>query len=60
MLCYLVSYLGREELAHGIIKSYLSAVKYLHISYGFPCPFDTPTPKLDLIEALRSPEESKG
>ena len=39
-------YLGEEGLA---IKSYLSAVRYLQISYGFPSPFNVPMPCLELI-----------
>ena len=49
ILCYFVSYLRSEGLAHTTIKNYLAAVRNLQISYGFPSPFDSPTPKLDQI-----------
>ena len=49
ILCYFVSYLGEAGLAYSTIKSYLSAIRYLQISYGFPSPFDIPMPRLDLI-----------
>ena len=49
LLRYFVSYLGKEGLAHSKIKNYLAAIRNLQISYGFPSPFDTPTPKLDQI-----------
>ena len=49
LLCYYVSYLGREGLAYSTIKGYLSALRNLQITYGFPSPFDTPMPKLDQI-----------
>ena len=49
LLCYYVSYLGREGLAFSTIKGYLSALRNLQITYGFASPFDTPMPKLDQI-----------
>ncbi len=49
LLCYFASYLGREGLAFSTIKGYLSAVRNLQITYGFPSPFDTPTPKLNQL-----------
>ena len=49
ILCYYVAFLGREGLAHSTIKGYLSALRNLQITYGFPSPFDSPMPKLDQI-----------
>ena len=49
LLCYFVSHLGKRGLAVGTIKSYLAAVRNLQIGYGYPSPFDTSMPQLDMI-----------
>ena len=49
ILCYFVSYLGREGLAFSTIKGYLSAMRNLQITYSFASPFNTPMPKLNQI-----------
>ena len=48
-MCYFVSYLGERNLSHSTIKSYLAAIRNLHIDYGFPSPFDTKIPRLDMV-----------
>ena len=44
VLCFYVSHLADEGLAHTTIKSYLSACRHLHISHGYsePCIGDMP------------------
>ena len=44
VLCFYVSHLADEVLAHTTIKSYLSACRHLHISHGYsePCIGDMP------------------
>ena len=60
-LCYFITHLGEEGLAHGTIKSYLSAVRYLQISYGFPSPFEVPMPRLELIlRGIKSTQAKQG
>ena len=49
-LCYFISALARDGLAYSTIKSYLSAVRYLHILHNLPEPRSIPMPKLSLVE----------
>ena len=46
-LCRFVGYLAKEGLAHQTMKCYLSAVRHLQISGGFPDPFQQALPKLE-------------
>ena len=53
--------MGNAGLRHGTIKSYLSAVRYLQISYGLPNPFDQPMPRLDLVmRGIKSAQGKQG
>jgi len=36
LLCYFVAFLGQQGLAHSMICTYLSGVRQLQISHGFP------------------------
>ena len=49
ILCFFVSYLGKNGLAYSTIKGYLAAVRNLQIGYGWPCPAATPMPKLEQV-----------
>ena len=49
-LCYFISALAKDRLAYSTIKSYLSAVRYLHILHNLPEPRSIPMPKLSLVE----------
>ena len=56
-----MSYLEKEGLANSTIIGYLSVVSNIHISYGFPSPFDTSMQRLNQImdyEVLKLPEET--
>ena len=49
ILCFFVSYLGKNGLAYSTIKGYLAAVRNLQIGYRWPCPAATPMPKLEQV-----------
>ena len=49
-LCYFISPLAKDRLAYSTIKSYLSAVRYIHILHNLPEPRSIPMPKLSLVE----------
>lgn len=49
LLCYFVSFLAKEGLAHSTIKSYLSAVRHLQISLGHEDPFVAHWPRLEHV-----------
>ena len=50
LLCKYVSHLANENLKHGTIKVYLSAVRHLQIKYGMNDPFaHAAWPQLDLM-----------
>ncbi len=38
ILCYFAAYLAEEALSYQTIKSYLSGIRHLHLSLGFPDP----------------------
>ena len=63
VLCLFISYLANQGLVCSTIKTYLSAVRYLHILNGLPEPRANPMPKLTLVERgirrARASEESK-
>ena len=48
-ISYVISYLANEGLAHQTIKSYLSAVCHLQISYGHPDPHIGDMPRLEQV-----------
>ena len=48
-LCLYVAYLFEQGLAHTSIKCYLSSVRHLQISKGFPDPFSADLPQLHLL-----------
>ena len=49
VLCGFIAYLANQNLSYATIKTYLSAVRYLHLCNGLPDPRALPTPRLDLI-----------
>ena len=50
VLCMFITHLANLGLAYGTIKTYLAAIRYLHISRDLPEPKSTPMPKLTLVE----------
>ena len=50
MLCLFISHLANLGLAYATIKTYLAAIRHLHISMDLPEPRSTPMPKLALVE----------
>lgn len=50
ILCYFISALAKDGLTYSTIKSYLSAVRYIHILNNLPEPRSVPMPKLSLVE----------
>ena len=50
VLCLFITYLANLGLAYGTIKTYLAAIRYLHISRDLPEPRSIPMPKLSLVE----------
>ena len=60
-LCFYVSYLANEGLAHQTIKSYLSAVRHLQISYGYPDPHIGDMPRLEqVLKGIKSSQVRQG
>ena len=47
--CHYVSHLGRQGLMHRTIKSYLSAIRFLHIAKGAEDPFQPALHQLQYI-----------
>ena len=61
VLCRFVSFLGTEGLKHRTIKSYLSAVRHLHIAEGVPDPFQLPRHRLEyILRGVKRCEAEKG
>ena len=59
-LCMFVSYLGESGLKHRTIKSYLSAIRFLHISEGLSDPFRAPLSRLHyVLRGVRRIESEK-
>ena len=58
MLCYFVACLGQEGLSHSSIKTYLSGVRQLHISMGFPEPAVRAMPRL--CQVIKGVQVSQG
>ena len=53
--------MGREGLKHKTIKSYLSAVRHLHIAEGVPDPFQLPRHRLEyILKGVKRCEAEKG
>ena len=50
LLCLFISFLANNGLSYGTIKTYLSAVRYLHIANDYPEPEVALMPKLKLVE----------
>ena len=50
VLCLFITYLANLGLAYGTIRTYLAAIRYLHISRDLPERRSTPMPKLSLVE----------
>jgi len=57
LLCSYISHLAISGLAHGTIKTYLAAIRYMQISQDLPEPRADPMPKLSLV--LRGIQRSK-
>ena len=56
-----VSYLADSQLAHATIKSYLSAVRHLQISHGFPDPHIGDMPRLEqVMRGIKSQHARQG
>ena len=49
VLCMFASYLADSGLKHRTIKSYLSAIRFLHISEGMPDPFQASLTRLHYV-----------
>ena len=49
LLCFYVAFLAKEGLVHSSIKSYLSGLRHLQISFGFPDPFSASMPRLEQV-----------
>ena len=62
LLCSYVSYLADQDLKHGTIKVYLSAVRQLQIAAGLPDPFaGVAWPRLDqVMRGIKKVEAEKG
>lgn len=61
VLCFYVSFLADEGLAHATIKSYLSACRHLHISYGYPEPHIGDMPRLaQIMKGIKSSQAKQG
>lgn len=50
VLCLFISHLANLGLANATIKTYLAAIRHLHISMDLPEPRSTPIPELALVE----------
>ena len=50
VLCLFISHLANLGLSYGTIKTYLAAIRHLHISKDLPEPRSSPMPKLALVE----------
>ena len=60
-MCRFVSSLGEAGLKYRTLKSYLSAIRYLHIHGNFPDPFVTPLNRLQyVLRGIRRVEAEKG
>ncbi len=60
-LCKFASSLAREKLKHGTIKSYLSGIRFLHISEGEGDPFSKPMHRLGYtLRGIRRCEAEAG
>ena len=49
MLCYYVAFLGDRGLAHSTIKTYLGALRDLHVEYGFQSPLERSMTRFDRV-----------
>ena len=49
LLCYYVAFLGKQGLKHSSIKSYLSSLCHMQISYGLEDPFIATMPRLEQV-----------
>lgn len=57
--CYFISSLASEALSYSTTKSYLSAIRHLHIRNNLPEPRSIPMPKLSLVERSIHKSSSK-
>ena len=61
ILCKFVSWVSQEGLKHRTIKTYLSAIRYLHIRSGLPDPFASRMPRLGYtLKGVKRVEAEKG
>ena len=49
LLCYYVAFLGKQGLKHSSLKSYLSSLRHIQISYGLEDPFTVSMPRLEQV-----------
>ena len=60
-LCKFVSYVARQGLKHRTIKTYLSAIRFLHIRSGYRDPFLSHMPRLGYtVKGIKRVEAEKG
>ena len=59
VLCWFVAYLKQEGLKHRTIKSYLSAVRFLHVMEGEKNPFEGTLNRLEYVLKGVKREESE-
>ena len=48
-ICYYVAFLGEQGLKHSSIKSYLSSLRHMQISYGLEDRFTATMPQLEQV-----------
>ena len=61
MLCWFVAYLKQEGLKHRTIKSYLSAVRFLHVMEGEKNPFEGTLNRLEyVLKGIKREESESG
>ena len=49
LVCYYVAFLGKQGLKHSSLKSYLSSLRHMQISYGLEDPFTASMPRLEQV-----------
>ena len=49
LLCYYITFLAKSGLAYGTIKTYISAVRHLHVANDLLDPTAVPMPKMKMV-----------
>ena len=61
VLCFYVSQLADDGLAHQTLKSYLSALRHMEITYGHPDPRVGDMPRLEqIMRVIKSSQARQG